>query len=188
MTRVHRDDSRWGRLEDGVYHGHHARGFLLGSNGRMAGARRLATHVNDVSAVVKHLHGTRNSCLDVEVLPAVREGVGRYVEDAHDAWTRKRDFVFTALPGCVVLSKHGSDLPGARAPARLSGFVHPYIVARTTHPYRNATCSASAAHVRPRRTYAASSRTSGSSAESGTASTSGTASSCTTSSAVGWAS
>ena len=96
-------------LHESADHGHHALGLNLWRDGRMPGTRGLAAHVDDVGALVEHLEAPSDGRLGVEVLPAVREGVGGHIENAHDSWARERDLVRAAVPGSEVLSEH--DFP-----------------------------------------------------------------------------
>ena len=104
MARVHGDDRPGG--DERANDGHDAAGLLVRGDGLASRTGGLATDVDDVGALVEHLATACDGRLRVEVLAAVREGVGRHVENPHDAGAREREFVRTALPSCVVLPEH----------------------------------------------------------------------------------
>ena len=105
MARVDGDDGAG--IREGAHDGHHALGLLFGRDGRMPGAGGLPSHVYDVRTRgngfvdelpgglpshvydvrtgIQHVQAVADCLLGVVELPAVREGVWRDVEDAHDA-------------------------------------------------------------------------------------------------------
>ena len=102
MTRIDRDNGA--ALSKRTNHRQHAARLLVGRDGREAGARGLAAHVDDVGAVVEHLEAVRGGGLGIHVLAAVAKGIGRNVEDAHDARAIKLELVLPAAPDFGVVS------------------------------------------------------------------------------------
>ena len=84
--RRHRiDGDRRAERDNVSQHRAQAGNFLLGGHGLLAaiGARRLGAHVNDVGAVGDHPPGLGQSVVRREEAAAVRERVGRDVENTH---------------------------------------------------------------------------------------------------------
>ena len=69
---------------EGLDHRHDAIDFLLHADCRRTRSRRLAADVDDGGALLDHAQSGRDRGLPFEVLAAVREGVWRDVENAHD--------------------------------------------------------------------------------------------------------
>ncbi len=105
--RVDADDRALGR-ERGD-HGEHARELGLDRHAARAGARRLAAHVEDVRALAQELTPVRDRGVRLVPLAAVRERVGRDVDDAHDERaTHVRELLEPGDHEAV----HGTSAPG----------------------------------------------------------------------------
>ena len=102
MARIDRDNGT--TLSKRADHRQHATCLFVGRDGREAGTRGLAAHVDDVGAVVEHLEAVRDGGLGIHVLAAVAKGIGRNVEDAHDARAIKLELVLPAAPDFGVVS------------------------------------------------------------------------------------
>ena len=76
----------------------HAARLGVGIDRGETGTGRLAADVDDIGAIVEHLEAVRDCGVGVEVLATVAEGIGRDVEDAHDARAVELQLVFSAAP------------------------------------------------------------------------------------------
>jgi hypothetical protein len=71
-------------LAQPLENGNNAAEFFFRGDGLSAGFGGLAADVDDIGALLFHLHGAGESEIGVKVFAAVRERIGRDVEDAHD--------------------------------------------------------------------------------------------------------
>ena len=104
VARVDRDDGT--RVDQRANHGNHALALLVRRNCGEPGARRLTADVDDVRALVEHAKAPLDRSGGRGVGSAVREGIGRDIEHAHNARARERNLMFSAAPGHLVFSKH----------------------------------------------------------------------------------
>src|SRR5262249_27423931 len=74
-------------LHDLPNHWHRACVLHLWRHGYRAGARRLPTHVDNISASGKHSFGVLERLLELEVQSTVRERIGCHIQNTHDIGT-----------------------------------------------------------------------------------------------------
>src|SRR5262245_42384933 len=64
-------------------HGHYAAYLFFGAYRLRSGPGRFAANIQNVRALGLDLEGAGDRALEIGVLPAVREGIGRHIERAH---------------------------------------------------------------------------------------------------------
>jgi hypothetical protein len=99
FRRVDRDGNPAQPLENGL----HARELLLGRDALRSGPRRLSADVHDRGALLDETASLLDRGIGVEKTPAVREGVRRDVDHAHD--TRAWQKVFERLSYAAILDR-----------------------------------------------------------------------------------
>ena len=81
LVGVHRD--RHIQTHSLAHHRKHARQLFFQRHNRCAGTRGLTANVQDVCALFEQLFAMCQSCMRVGVLTAIRERVGRDIDNAH---------------------------------------------------------------------------------------------------------